>query len=143
MQRGDGVNAMDETARQAMHECSQGSLDGKMTFPEVVARLNTVGCEQYHADFRRQEKTYYMPDGETHIEALPVGTQPIAQHFSPHHVAAALRTIQAGKIGFVEFLTRIIAAGCVGYFVNIAGKRAIYLARNGDMYVEYFPAADS
>lgn len=134
---------MDQKTKQVIRECSKGSLDGSMAFPEVVAKLAEVGCEQYHADFRRQEKTYYMPDGENHAEALPVGSRSIAAAFSPHHVVAALRTIQAGRITYVEFLKRIIEAGCVGYFVNIAGQRAIYLGRGGDMYVEYFPAAES
>jgi uncharacterized protein YbcV (DUF1398 family) len=135
-----GVNAMDEKTSQVMHECSRGSLDGSMVFPDVVAKLTAVGCEQYHADFRRHEKTYYMPDGRNHVEALPVGSRSIAQAFSPHSVVAALRTVQAGQISYVEFLKRIMEAGCAGYFVNIPGKRTIYLGRNGDLYVEYFPA---
>lgn len=132
---------MDAKAKQAMHECSSGSLDGSMSFPEVVAKLARAGCEQYHADLRRQEKTYYMPDGENVVEVLPLGPQRIASVFSREAVAAALRTIQARQIGYVEFLKRIMDAGCVGYFVNIAGRRAIYLGPSGDMYVEDFSAA--
>jgi hypothetical protein len=31
-----------------------------------------------------------------------------------------------------------MAAGCVGYFVQIAGRRAIYFGRNGEFHVEQF-----
>jgi uncharacterized protein YbcV (DUF1398 family) len=131
---------MDEKTMQTMHDCSRGSLDGSMTFPEVVASLARVGCEQYHADLRRQEKTYYMPDGANTVEVLPLGPQRIAPAFSREAVVAALRTVQAKQISYVEFLKRIMDAGCVGYFVNIAGSRTIYLGRSGDMYVEDFSA---
>jgi len=35
-----------------------------------------------------------------------------------------------------------MAAGCVGYFVQIAGRRALYFGRNGESHVELFPSAD-
>lgn len=111
-----------------------------MPFPEVVARLANIDCEQYHADFRRQEKTYYMPDGRSHSELLPLGSEVIAQSFSADCVIAALRAIQGQQISYVQFLNQLQTAGCVGYFVYIAGKRAVYLARNGEFHVEHFPA---
>jgi uncharacterized protein YbcV (DUF1398 family) len=132
---------MDEQTRHVMHACSTGSLDGSMTFPHVVAQLAAVGCEQYHADFRRQEKTYYLPDGQSEVVVLPVAGTAIPAVFSDHALVAALRAIQARKITYGEFLRRIMASGCVGYFVNIAGKRAIYFGRNGESYLEVFPAS--
>jgi uncharacterized protein YbcV (DUF1398 family) len=133
---------MNEHARQVMHECTRGSLDGSLTFPEVVSRLAAVGCEQYHADLRRQEKTHYLPNGENHVVPLPLEARTIARTFSADAVVAALRAIQQRQIRYPEFLTRILDAGCVGYYVFLAGKRAIYLGRNGDMHIEHFrPAA--
>jgi hypothetical protein len=32
-------------------------------------------------------------------------------------------------------------AGWVGYFVTLAGRRAIYCGRNGDSHTEWFPGA--
>jgi uncharacterized protein YbcV (DUF1398 family) len=121
----------------------KGLAHGALSFPDVVAKLMAVGCEQYHADFRRHEKTYYMPDGDSHVSRLDVSSEHIAQSFSPNDVVAALRAIQGRQISYVEFLRHIIDAGCVGYFVNLAGKRATYLGRNGDTYVEYFPPPGS
>ena len=130
---------MNDKTRQVMHECSSGSIDGSMAFPNVVSKLAAIGCEQYHADLRRQEKTYYVPDGESHVEPLPPASRSIAPTFSADGIVDALRAIQAGQISYVEFLGRIVAAGCVGYLVYVAGRRAIYLGRNGDMHVEHFP----
>jgi uncharacterized protein YbcV (DUF1398 family) len=132
---------MDEDKKRVMHECSKGSLEDGLSFPDVVARLARIGCEQYHADFRRREKTYYMLDGQTYTDALLVGSQPIAETFAADRIVAALREIQAGRINYAEFLKRIIAAGCVGYLVCLTGNRAIYLGRNGETYVEQFPSA--
>ena len=134
-------NRMNQHARQVMHQCAQGSLDGSLTFPEVVSRLVAVGCEQYHADLRRQEKTHYLPDGENHVVPLPLEPRPIAPTFSADAVVAALRAIQQRQIRYPEFLTRILDAGCVGYHVFLAGKRALYLGRNGDLHIEHFPPA--
>ena len=131
---------MDEQTRQVMHACSIGSMNGTMTFPEVVNRLGAIGCEQYHADFRRKEKTYYLPDGQSDVQALDVSDTSIPAVFSDHALVAALRAIQAGQIPYVEFLRRIMVAGCVGYVVNITGKRAMYFGRNGESYLEVFPA---
>jgi uncharacterized protein YbcV (DUF1398 family) len=131
---------MDEQARQVMHNCARGSLEGAMPFPEVVAQLVDIGCEQYHADFRRRAQTYYMPDGDAHVEPLPLASQAVGQNFSADDIVSALRAIQARQINYVRFLERIIAAGCVGYFVYITGKCAIYLGRSGDFHVERFPA---
>ncbi len=34
-----------------------------------------------------------------------------------------------------------MAAGCVGYFVQITGRRVIYFGRSGESHVEQFPPA--
>ena len=131
---------MNEGAERMMRACTKGSMEGDMPFPEVVARLAEIGCEQYHADFRRQEKIYYMPDGEWHAEPLPLRSQAIEQGFSAEGIIAALRAIQARRISYAAFLEQIMAAGCVGYFVYITGRCAIYLGRQGEFHVEQFPA---
>ena len=130
---------MNENVRSVMQACCEGSLSGSMDFPEVVRQLSAIGCEQYHADLRRREKTYYMPDGQSYVNPLDVGAEPIAPVFSADHVVAALRAAQSKRITYPQFLARIVDAGCVGYFVNLTSKRAIYMGRSGDSYVEQFP----
>ncbi len=50
---------MNEHQTQVIRQCAHGSLAGKLTFPEIVGQLAQIGIERYHADYSRQEITYY------------------------------------------------------------------------------------
>ena len=132
------MNSQDRVA--VMKECRELSLKGT-PFPEVVRRLAEAGVERYHVDLTRGESTYYLPCGGAH--AFPTGGPevPIAEAFDAGAVEAAVRAAQRGEVLYPEFLRRIRAAGCVGYFAQIAGRRVQYIGRTGDMHVEPFPAA--
>ena len=130
-----------------LHECSKRSVAGNITFPEVVGKLMAVGIEQYHADLYRREKTYYAANGDSHVESES-GLDPkifnanaVAAALNPNGVKEALRQIQHKEIDYQQFLRDILSAGVANYWVYLAGKRAIYVARNGDEYVEWFPGA--
>lgn len=124
---------------KVMQECTDASDQERITFPEVVAKLARAGVERYHADLLRAEKIYYMPSGESHrVQAGQIKAAPVAT-FSADGVAAAVRAIQQQQIKYREFCERIARAGCVGYFVSLAGRRAVYYGRTGDSYVEPFP----
>ena len=47
---------------------------------------------------------------------------PIAQDFSAAGVEAAVRQAQRGEVMYLQFTRQALAAGCVGYFVQISGK---------------------
>lgn len=140
---------MDEKLIAVFHDCSAGSIAETTNFPAVVGKLMAAGAESYHCDLYRREKTYYMPDGRSHNEPEPeldpreFGAGAIAREFSADEVKSALIAVQTGAVTYVEFLRRIMAAGCVGYMVCLAGKRALYFGRGGDVYVERFPAVSS
>jgi uncharacterized protein YbcV (DUF1398 family) len=126
---------------QVMQECTDGSDQERLSFPEVVTKLMQAGVERYHADLPRAEKVYYLPSGESlRVAAAPVNTTAPAA-FAADGVAAAVRAIQQKQIEYREFCERIAQAGCVGYMVSLAGRRAVYYGRTGDSYVEPFPAA--
>jgi len=132
---------MEASARNAMLDCTRLSDQEQESFGQIVGRLRAAGIERYHADLRRAEKIYYMPDGASlAVPADPVEV-PFAEAFSAAGVDAAVRAIQAGAIRYKEFCDRIAAAGCVGYFVSLAGRRAVYYGRSGESHVELFPAA--
>ncbi|MEP9353313.1 DUF1398 domain-containing protein [Xanthobacter sp. KR7-65] len=132
---------MDPALQSVIHECVAASDAGRITFGEVVGKLMEAGVERYDTDLVRAEKTFYLPDGASAVlAAAPVaGAAPSA--FSAPGVEAAVRAIQAGRIPYKEFCARIVAAGCVGYQVSLAGRRAIYYGRTGDAHVEWFPGA--
>jgi len=124
-----------------MQECTEASDQERISFGDVVMKLMQAGVERYHADLLRADKIYYLPSGESHrIPAAPVEATP-AQAFTAAGVAAAVRAIQQRQIQYREFCERIAQAGCVGYMVSLAGRRAVYYGRCGDSYVEPFPAA--
>lgn len=124
-----------------LQECTDASDQDRITFPEVVMKLAAAGVERYHADLLRGERTYYLPSGESHrLNAVQI-TEVSAGAFAATGVEAAIRAIQQQKIQYREFCDRIVRAGCVGYMVSLAGRRAIYYGRTGDNYVERFPDA--
>lgn len=109
-------------------------------FPAVVQRLAGAGVRSYTADLLQLRKTYYGTDRETESEPLPLAASPaIAEMFDGASVAATVRAIQRGEIGYAEFLRRIMAAGCASYAVFIGGRKAIYFGRDGDFHIEHFP----
>jgi len=130
---------MQENIMKIMQECTDASDEEHITFPEVVVKLAQAGVERYHADLLRAEKVYYLPSGESHrVRAADVGATAAAE-FAAGEVAAAVRAIQQQQIQYREFCERIVEAGCVGYMVSLAGRRAVYYGRTGDSYVEPFP----
>ena len=124
---------------EVMQECARESLNGTMTFPVVVAKLAAAGVERYHADYSRNEVTYYLADGDSAVVETPHESAETANLFSPKAVEAAVRRSQRGEHTYRDFVRETKAAGCVGYFVQIAGRRAIYFGRRGECHVELFP----
>jgi uncharacterized protein YbcV (DUF1398 family) len=130
---------MQTEVTQAIQTCSAQSLAGQITFPEVVRRLTELGVERYHADYSRSETTYYLATGESVVVPTPHEERPIAAEFSAEQVEAAIRGSQRGEVAYREFVPLTMAAGCVGYFVQIAGRQALYFGRNGEIHREPFP----
>jgi uncharacterized protein YbcV (DUF1398 family) len=134
---------MDTKCLFTVYQCVEASSTGELKFPVILCRLAEVGVERYHADYTRLEKTFYFADGQTVTTALPVETQAIGQEFAKDAIAAAVGQSQRNEHTYANFLTKTMAAGCVGYFVYLAGRQAVYLGRKGETHVEPFPPAPS
>jgi uncharacterized protein YbcV (DUF1398 family) len=132
---------MNQRQNRTFQACADGALSGERTFPEIVQQLADVGCERYHADYSRQEITYYLPDGDSHVVPSPHPESETTLDFSPAAVAAAVRQSQRNEHTYLDFVRKTKSAGCVGYFVQITGRRVIYFGRNGETHVELFPSA--
>jgi uncharacterized protein YbcV (DUF1398 family) len=131
---------MDVRAKEAARWATAESDAERVTFPQVVKALMDAGVERYHADLVCSTKTYYMPDGA--FEIVPCHrVRSAAKEFDSKAIEAAVRAIQTQTIQYREFCDRISAAGCVGYFVSLAGRRADYYGRTNDAHVEWFPGA--
>jgi uncharacterized protein YbcV (DUF1398 family) len=131
---------MDAHVKDVVREMSKASDEERITFPEVVKALMEVGIERYHTDLVATRKTYYLPSSD--FEETPVHKAGgAALKFSAEGVEKAVRASQRHEIGYREFCRRIADAGCVGYFVSLAGRRAVYYGRTVDEHVEWFPGA--
>jgi uncharacterized protein YbcV (DUF1398 family) len=109
-------------------------------FPDIVRRLAGAGVSSYTADLVQLRNTYYGQGRESADEPLPLTAGPgIAEAFDKDSVAAAVRAIQQGQIGYAEFLKTIMAAGCARYEVFIGGRKVMYFGRDGDFHTEHFP----
>jgi uncharacterized protein YbcV (DUF1398 family) len=113
-------------------------------FPDIVRRLAGAGVSSYTADLVQLRNTYYGKGRESADELLPLTTGTgIAEAFDKDSVAASVRAIQQGQIGYAEFLRMIMAAGCARYEVFIGGRKVMYFGRDGDFHTEHFPAQRS
>ncbi|SFI46997.1 DUF1398 domain-containing protein [Planctomicrobium piriforme] len=122
-----------------MLDCTRAALTGEMNFPDIVGRLSEIGVERYHADYSRQEITYYLQNGDSLVVPSPHAESPTGDDFDAKAVASAVRQSQQGEHTYPDFVRKTRAAGCVGYFVQITGRKAIYFGRNGDTHIELFP----
>lgn len=134
---------MHQEVTAVMHECARRSDHGEISFPEVVRKLTQAGVERYHTDLCCQEHVFYMPNGETHVEPMDLPNWPMAQDFNDTWISLALEAVQSSEIQYMEFLRRIMLAGCVGYFVLLAGHKVEYFGRKGEIHIEPFPEPKS
>ena len=126
---------------QTIEECMNASF-ANTPFPQVVQRLVGAGVMSYTADLVKLRNTYYGAAAEAYDEVLPLKDGPaIAPAFDASAVAATVKSIQRGEIGYAEFLRRIMGAGCSHYEVFISGRKAMYFGRDGEFYTEPFPQA--
>jgi uncharacterized protein YbcV (DUF1398 family) len=123
----------------AIHEVMAQSQAGKLIFPEVVRRLTEAGVESYFIDFSNGNETFYMRAGGSHVEKMTIAPAPVAEDFSSTGIVAAIRGAQSDSIRYPEFVKQATAAGVVGYWAFLAGKKVIYFGRKGELHVEEFP----
>jgi uncharacterized protein YbcV (DUF1398 family) len=125
--------------KSIINDCVKRSNDGTISFGEVVGRLIDLGVETYLADYRRRENVHYLPSGETYAVRMNPPQIAVAETFDAAAIGRAVRGAQSGAVKYPEFMTRTMNAGCVGYFVWIAGRHVQYFGRRGEVHVERFP----
>jgi uncharacterized protein YbcV (DUF1398 family) len=126
-------------SKQVIHELAIATQQGKMTFPQVVKGLLEAGVESYLVDFATKQKTHYLRDGTTHTVPMILEPGPIAAEFDGTGLVAAIRGAQADTVRYPEFVKQSTAAGVIGYWAFLTGKRVIYFGRKGEQHIEEFP----
>ena len=75
-------------------DAARGTLDGTLSFPEVVGQLLAAGVEYYHVDYVGLRKRFYSAEGEMMATSINYeGLPPVATEFD----AAALRAFWIGE----------------------------------------------
>jgi uncharacterized protein YbcV (DUF1398 family) len=131
---------MELAVKNVVERCAEQSHAGAISFDSMVGELMNAGVESYYADYRAKQTVYYMPDGTFHTVQLKGPSTDIAVTFGAAAVQAAVRGAQSGKVKYLEFQELTRAAGCVGYYVWIAGGHVAYQGRCGETHIEHFPS---
>ena len=121
-----------------INDCAARIVQGNISFPDVVEELTEIGVERYHADYSRREGTYYMPNGQSLVIWMKYPSPEVGQAFSLPALESAIHQVQNHEITYPDFVTKIMAAGCVGCFVQLNTRRILYFDRNGEVHVEPF-----
>jgi uncharacterized protein YbcV (DUF1398 family) len=121
---------------------AKATLEGSMPFPEIVGKLLSTGVEYYHVDFATCCFTFYGAHGEAVVAPLLIlNLPPIAASLDGAELRAAILDSQQHGQKFAAFCARATGAGVQGYFAFLTGKRVVYLGRQGDHHIEWFPGA--
>ncbi|HYG24764.1 MAG TPA: DUF1398 family protein [Verrucomicrobiae bacterium] len=121
---------------------ARATLDGSISFPEVVSRLMTAGVEYYHVDYVTLCKTFYIANDSTVVTPINFeGLPPVAAEFDSAALRADILDSQRNGQKYRDFTRRAMEAGVQGYFAFLRGKRVTYFGRQGDQHTEWFPGA--
>jgi uncharacterized protein YbcV (DUF1398 family) len=123
-------------------EVARKTLDGTISFPEVVSQLLATGVEHYHVDFVAMRKTFYSADGDVVVTPINYeGLPSVAEEFSAEKLRDNILDSQRNGQKFRDFARRAAQAGVQGYYAFLRGKRVTYFGRQGDQHTEWFPGA--
>jgi len=120
---------------------ARATLEGSMSFPEIVGSLISSGVEYYHVDPATCSFTFYGASGEAVVAPLPLNLRPIAETFNGAEFKAAILDSQRHGQKFQAFCERATRAGVQGYIAFLRGQTVTYFGRQGDHHVEWFPGA--
>lgn len=112
-------------------------------FPYLAETLRRAGVTRNLWYLPSGQSLYLTEDGPVVDVATPLtsGTVDVPP-FNRDALIAALRTDQAGKSTFPEFLAASWRAGVVSYDVDFVARKVSYFGCNGEVYVEDYPAVE-
>jgi uncharacterized protein YbcV (DUF1398 family) len=121
---------------------ARATLEGTISFPEVVSQLLAAGVEYYHVDYVTMRKTFYSADAHTVVTPINYeGLPSVAADFNEAALRANILDSQRNGQKYRDFTRRAMEAGTQGYFAFLRGKRVTYFGRQGDQHTEWFPGA--
>lgn len=112
-------------------------------FPYLAEVLRLAGVTRNVWTLPSCQSLYLTERGPVVIQGTPLITGKVdVPKFDRGALIQALRTDQAGKSTFPEFLTSAWEAGVLGYEVDFGARKVTYLGALGESYVEEYSAVE-
>lgn len=110
-------------------------------FPYLAETLRRAGVTRNLWFLPACQSLYLTEHGPVVTQGAPLlsGTVDVPK-FDREALITALRTDQAGKSTFPEFLTASWRAGVVRYDVDLIARKVSYYGSSGEEYTEEYPA---
>jgi uncharacterized protein YbcV (DUF1398 family) len=112
-------------------------------FPYLAETLRRAGVTRNLWYLPACQSLYLTADGPVVTLGTPLSSGTVdVPPFKREALIAALRTDQAGKSTFPDFLAASWRAGVVRYDIDLAARRVSYYGVNDEAYVEEYPAVE-
>jgi uncharacterized protein YbcV (DUF1398 family) len=112
-------------------------------FPYLAETLRRAGVTRNLWFLPACQSLYLTEQGAVAIQGQPLVSGMVdVPRFDRQALIAALRTDQAGKSTFPEFLSASWRAGVVRYDVDFAAREVAYFGAKGEEYIESYPAVE-
>jgi uncharacterized protein YbcV (DUF1398 family) len=112
-------------------------------FPYLAETLRRAGVTRNVWDLPSAQSLYLTEDGPVVDAGAPLTSGMVdVPPFNREALIAALRTDQAGKSTFPEFLAATWRAGVVRYDVDFVARKVSYFGCNGQEYIEDYPVVE-
>jgi uncharacterized protein YbcV (DUF1398 family) len=131
------------TAIENLQAAQQRALAGRPKvggFPYLAETLRRAGVKRNHWFLPACQSLYLTEEGGVVTQGTPLlsGTADVPP-FDREALIAALRTDQAGKSTFPEFLLACWRAGVTRYDVDFTARTCTYYGSEGENYIEDYP----
>lgn len=112
-------------------------------FPFLAEALRKAGIQKNIWSLPSCQSIYILSEGSVVQQGTPLltGTHDVPS-FNQEALITALRTDQAGKSSFPEFLQATWNAGIVSYDADFNARKVTYYGAKGESYVEAYPAVE-
>lgn len=112
-------------------------------FPVLAEVLRQAGVQMNRWSLPSCQAFYVMNGGSVVQQGTPLvtGVHDVPK-FDRDALVDVLRTDQAGKSTFPEFLQSTWRAGVIGYDVDFIGRKVTYFGVAGESYLEEYPAVE-
>ena len=112
-------------------------------FPYLAETLRRAGVTRNLWFLPAAQSLYLTEDGPVVIQGTPLLSGPVdVPPFNREALITALRTDQAGKSTFPEFLMASWRSGVVRYEVDFAARTVAYYGCHGEEYIEEYPGVE-